>query len=102
MSKFVRLSKETDHGKPYESIRASQDRVRNELSAASWLLSSGEKMNRHDERQAFEEWFKSVEIGDGTTPLPTPLDMKRWDEYVERHSIALAAWLTRAALEMKK
>lgn len=46
-------------------------------------------MSNQDE---FEKWFQGIEKGDGTIPIPEPRDGKLYDEYVQRHGLALAAW----------
>ena len=53
---------------------------------------SGEPKDCPDTSASFESWFQAVEAGDGDIPLQEPKDGKRWDDYVQRHALALGAW----------
>lgn len=47
----------------------------------------------------FEAKFQEIEVGDGDITLPTPGDGRRWDDYVERHKMALTGWVLRREYE---
>lgn len=51
------------------------------------------------EREYFEEWFASVELGDGDFSIPTIKDGARYFDYIARRGAALAAWKERGDFE---
>ncbi|WP_153116058.1 hypothetical protein [Rhodocyclus tenuis] len=63
------------------------------------MIAAAPKQPAQKPPNGFDEWFNSVEAGDGDIPLPTPSEGKRWDEYVGRRQTALAAWIAATRAE---